>query len=309
MKKLCFLLLTFVLYNCSSSFCEEDSQKSDEHDLQKEEIKMLITYGQSLSVGGLSYSQDNDFGNALSFQGGGSEYAYNVDINNPESIINYYGDDFTDLSVNNNGVATPIASLYLSYINSLNDNVDRERIKYIFSAPGDVGKSIDCFVKDTYYYKRLLFSVSKAKEIADKNGNLFSVPVIYWVQGEDNTHVLEGSGNDSSKGYYLTLKELFKDLNRDIKDITKQESDVIFITYQQSPVLDVDYQGLHYNYGGPYMAQLKLALEENNVYMGGPMYQYEYADIWHPVYREVVGIQAGQMMRRILAGGGINAFI
>lgn len=306
MKKTIIYSILFICTSCSS-ICIDDEMSSTEEYVKKEDIRMLITYGQSLSVGGLTYSKDNDFYNAISFQGGGSEYAYNVDINNKESVENYYGEDFINIIDCQNGIATPIASLYLSYIKSLNHLWDKDSIKYIFSAPGDVGKSIDYFVKDSYYYKRLLYSVTKAKEFADKRDAVFSVPVIYWIQGEDNTKIEEGSDNNSSYGYYLTLKNLFEDLNRDIKMITNQYEDVSFITYQQSPVLNVDYQELHYDYGGPYMAHLKLALEEDNVYMSGPMYQFEYSDIWHPVFRETIGIQAGLTMHRI-TGGGYKCF-
>lgn len=101
------------------------------------------------------------------------------------------------------------------------------------------------------------------------------------------------------------MKKLFIGLNNDIKSISKQKKDVVFITYQTAPVVGtIPYPSVDdpstYEDCGPSFAQLKLAKEKNNVFMGGAMYQYDYGDIWHPKDRATVGIQLGIIAKRII---------
>nr|DAW48997.1 MAG TPA: acetylxylan esterase related enzyme [Crassvirales sp.] len=271
------------------------------------DINMLINYGQSLSVGGLIDKYAGNFYKTLVFKGGGNEWSSNVNINSEESVNDFYGTDLYVLEDTNKRVGTPVGCNALSWMKLLTDenDIDLNNFEYqfILSTPGLSGAPIEYFIKNTNTYNRLLLSVRKGKELSNKLNKTFSVPVLFWVQGEGNTpgNVDESLHKTKEQDYYNKLKQMFVDLNSDIKSITGQTNDVVFITYQMAPVIGVNFSGNKYNYSGPSWAHLKLALNENNVYLGGAMYQYDYGtDIWHPLNREVVGLQAGIIAKKII---------
>lgn len=265
-------------------------------------INMLICYGQSLSVGEGATNAHSNFRNMISFKGGCNEWASNVDINDSISVANYYGDDFVLLNSITNKNWPPVASIAVTWMNLLEqeDEIDLSEFdnQFLLSTPGYTGISIERLSKDTEYYQRLLLGVKKAYEFSQKANKTFGVPCLFWVQGESNVADTEGQ-------YYEKLQKFFNGLNTDIKSITKQKKDVIFITYQTAPVIGtIPYPSVEdptiYEDCGPSFGQLKLAKERNNVYMGGAMYQYEYVDIWHPKDRAIVGTQLGIIAKRII---------
>lgn len=269
------------------------------------DVNMLINYGQSLSVGGSLDSSAADFHKMLTFKGGGNEWRENVDIDDPISVENYYGTDLLIFEETSVTVGAPVGCNALAWMERLinENNVDLDTFEYQFllSTPGYSGAPIEFFIKDTTYYKRLLFSVTKGKQLSNKMGKTFCVPALFWVQGEGNTQVNPDNPDQLEQDYYNKLKQMFIDLNTDIKAITGQENDVAFITYQQSPVLDIVWNDTNYKYSGPSWAHLRAALELENVYLGGAMYQYDYGtDLWHPTDRNVVGLQAGIVAKRII---------
>lgn len=266
-------------------------------------VNMLICYGQSLSVGGGATNSQSNFRNTISFKGGCNEWASKVNINNPESVANFYGDEFVLLDSITNKSWPPAASIAVSWMNLLEkeDNIDLSEFdnQFLLSTPGYSGISIEKLSKNTEYYQRLLLGVKKGYEFSKKTNKTFGVPCLFWVQGEANVKT------DTEEQYYDKLKRIFIDLNNDIKSITKQKKDVVFITYQTAPVIGtVPYPSIEnprtYDDCGPSFAQLKLAKEKNNVFMGGAMYQYDYGDLWHPRDRATVGIQLGIVAKRIV---------
>ena len=266
-------------------------------------INMLICYGQSLSVGGGATNAQSNFRNIISFKGGCNEWGSKVNINDPKSVANFYGDDFVLLDSIAGKSWPPVASIAVSWMNLLEkeNNLDLSEFdnQFLLSTPGYSGISIEKLSKDTEYYQRLLLGVKKGYEFSKKANKTFGVPCLFWVQGEANVKT------DTEEQYYEKLKKIFIDLNNDIKSITKQKKDVIFITYQTAPVIGtIPYPSVDdprtYEDCGPSFAQLKLAKERNNVYMGGAMYQYDYGDIWHPKDRATVGIQLGIIAKRII---------
>ena len=286
------------------------------------DVNLIIFYGQSLSVGGSVPVSSNDFHKMLTFKclnkngnfvGGSNEWANDVDIDDSESVSQYYGTDFyliEDKAEQIISHAAPISSAALTWMNRLmveNDvNLDTFDYQFIMSSPGLSGASIEMIRKNTAYYNRLLFSVQKAKLYANKLGKSFAVPCVFWAQGEGNTFREPIPGSQTEQIYYNDLKQLAADLNTDIKLITGQSKDVAVITYQQSPIIGVTPEGEseQYNYSGPSWAQVRLAREtDNNIYMGGAMYQFEYADKWHPTDRVVVGLQAGINAKKLINEG------
>ena len=272
------------------------------------DVNMLINYGQSLSVGGSLNKNAGNFYKTLVFNGGGNEWASNVDINNTTSVEDFYGDELYILEETSKSVGTPVGCNALAWMKLLaeENDIDLNTFDYQFllSTPGLSGAPIESFIKGTSCYQRLLFSVTKGKELSNKACKNFNVPAVFWVQGEGNTGVSSSYPEEAMLDYFNKLKQMFIDLNNDIKEITGQKNDVIFITYQMAPVLGIDFETRHYTYSGPSWAHLKAALELPNVYLGGAMYQYDYGtDLWHPLDRCVVGLQAGIVAKRIINDG------
>jgi hypothetical protein len=296
--------ITFVVI--TSLFCSQLLYGQGEKPFLKKfdyNINMLICYGQSLSVGGGATNAQSNFRNIVSFQGGANEWASKVDIYDPKSVASFYGDEFVLLESITDKSWPPVASIAVSWMNLIEqeNNLDMSDFdnQFLLSTPGFSGISIEKLSKGTEYYERLLLGVKKGYEFSKKANKTFGVPSLFWVQGEANVPT------DTEEQYYDKLKKIFADLNNDIKSITKQKRDVVFITYQTAPVIGtIPYPSVEnpriYEDCGPSFAQLKLAKEKNNVFMGGAMYQYDYSDLWHPKDRATVGIQLGIIAKRIL---------
>lgn len=269
------------------------------------DVNMLINYGQSLSVGGGAANVNDDFRNVLSFPGGINEWDAKLDIENERQVEQFYGKDLVPLSSLNCSNYPPVASCALAWMSLLEKenhiNFKNFDYQFLLSTPGYSGIEIEGLAKagrfpdfkspektPGYYYKRLLMSVRKGMENAHRQGKTFGVPCLFYVQGEADC-------TENTEEYYPKLRQLFEDLNTDIKAITGQQQDVQFITYQMSSYEPVN------SVSGPTYAQLKLAQEQDNVHLGGAMYQYDYGtDKFHPVDRAIVGLQAGIIAKRII---------
>lgn len=272
------------------------------------DVNMIINYGQSLSVGGGAATINDDFKNVLAFPGGINEWASELDIDDQQQVDRFYGNALVELNKLQCKSYPPIASCALAWMSLMEkeNHIDLNNFDYQFllSTPGYSGIEIEGLSKvgrfpnykspekeQGYYYRRLLMSVRKGMENAHRQGKTFGVPCLFYVQGEANCV-------EKTEVYYPKLKQLFDDLNTDIKAITGQKEDVVFITYQMSSYEPVGCVS------GPTYAQLKLAQELDNVYLGGPMYQYDYGtDKFHPLDRAIVGFQAGIIAKRIINDG------
>ncbi len=261
------------------------------------DINMLPFYGQSLSVASNATNGSSNFRNILSFKGGCNESLSNVNINDITSVNSFYGEDLLLLSSLSNKDWSPVAASAIAWMSLLEKEncVDLSNFDYqfILSTPGRSGAGINSFVKGSDLYSRLLFSVNKAFKMAVDKGKTFGVPVLFWAQGESNA-------NDKESDYYNTLDQLFVDLNADIKTITGQTKDVQFITYQGAPVVGVTVDNQSFKDYGPAFAQLRLAMDKENVHFGGSMYQFKYSDLWHPVDGALVGMQMGIQAKRLI---------
>ena len=295
-------LLTFVIavnFSCELSSDELESyQKIFDYD-----VNMLICYGQSNSSGANATDNNTDFRNTISFIGGCNESISDVNINDPSSVSNFYGNKFVDINSLNREDWPPISAIAVTWMDLLEkeDKIDisNHEKSFLLSTPGSRGSTIDALLKDTDYYQRLLFSVKKATEFSEKSNKTIGVPCLFWVQGESDMIYPESE-------YYKKLKTLFNNLNTDIKKITQQKKDVIFIISQTATVIGntrnySDGSSRVFQDSGPSFAQMRLIKEEKNVYLGGAMYQYEYEDFWHPKDLAVVGIQSGIIAKRIFS--------
>jgi hypothetical protein len=265
-------------------------------------VNMLIMYGQSLSIGGGASDDHTDKRSTLSFIGGNNEGLIDLNIGDREMVENFYGQDLVLLNTLSDIHYGPGVSASIAWMQLLEqeNKIDLSNLNYQFllSHPGLSGSSILGLNKGTASYNRLLFSVQKGYDYTIKKGETFAVPILFWVQGESDI-------KKSKEDYYSLLKQLFIDLNNDIKAITGQTENIKFITYQTSPLVgNIPYpsptEPRVFKDSGPSWAQLQLALEVNNVYGSMAMYQYEYKDIWHPVDRAIVGLQLGIAAKRLI---------
>ncbi len=91
---------------------------------------------------------------------------------------------------------------------------------------GQGGTGIEDLGRGSKPYKKFLEEIEKAYRKARDKGWKFEVPAFCWMQGEDDIVW------SKSRNYKKDLKKFQTDLNNDIKAITKQQKDVICVTYQ-----------------------------------------------------------------------------
>lgn len=251
----------------------------------------LIVYGQSLSVGG-SFTLPLDLYDSKTYQGG---ILTNYDPDVAGAANTYFGSSLKDLP--KTGTETPgkgMARILKDLILSENQiPINEQNFTPVVNAPGTGGASWTTLSNTSgKEYRRLLESVRRGKDFAMALNKTYSVPVLAYIQGENS-----GDKAKDIPTWYANLESLFDSLNENIKAITGQEEDVQFITYQiasfpQNPPATVNVP----------LAQLKIALEKENVHFGCAMYQFEYADALHgtaTTYR-LMGASMGVVAKRAI---------
>ncbi len=283
--------------NIVSSELSGLSSKTADNLITNDDIEMILTYGQSLAVGGGASDSSTDFKNTPTFALGSSLYSRSFTTEAEKNT--YYGTQFVMLEDNSVNEQYPPATASLTTILNLIEqenkvNVDSYGYQLMAQTGGSSGSPISGINKGTTAYSNILEVIQKAKEFSNKEGKTFSVRIINWVQGEADRSL-------TKEAYYSLLEALFNDFNTDIKAITGQVDDVQFVTYQTSPWLNV----LLDNYYdiGVQEAQLQLANDKNNVHLCGAMYQFAYGDYYHPTDRAVIGLQQGIANKRIIHDG------
>ncbi|MDQ1150148.1 hypothetical protein QE382_002132 [Sphingobacterium zeae] len=281
-------------------------------DFVKYGILMIIGDGQSLEDGSGAANNTANIGNAIAFNGGVTIGNYTP---NTSSLVEVPDADLNSFVPLNDAPAarggTPIVAT-LAAFNTLLERENNIKLadygnKYLALTGGVSGASIEYHKKGTQSYINIIKAVTKAKQIANALGQTFGVPFLFWAQGEADR-------GQEKNWYYTRLKQLFEDFNTDIKAITGQTDDVKFITYQTSPWKERWYpsgaltqqpgdlatgpQGI-----GVQAAQVQLANDMANVFLCGAMYQFPYADYFHPTDRANVGQQRGVAMKRIAVDG------
>ncbi|RCS26550.1 hypothetical protein DUT90_12400 [Polaribacter sp. WD7] len=252
----------------------------------KYNIEGILTYGQSLAVGGGASNSNSDFKNTLSFVGGNSVIR-TIDLSS-----------FVKVEESSKVSYTPVMASTLAALNLIEkeNNLDIETYGYQFLSltGGRAGLPVSSMNKGTWAYQNVIDAINSAKTLADQEGKTLAWRVINWVQGEANRF-------DTKEDYYNQVEKLFNDFNSDIKAITGQIEDVIFIIHQTSPWLGRDLGGaVPHPHINVQEAQLQLANDKANVYMDGGSYQFKYSDSFHPSDRAVVGLKQGVVLKRIL---------
>jgi hypothetical protein len=259
-------------------------------------IEVIGTYGQSLAVGGGATSDLNDFKNTLTFLGGSSIPQSN--FSSQAEKDSFFGDTFKLLENNDSIESYPPATASLTTVLSLIESENKINIEdydyQLFPLTGGrSGASILTINRGTAYYNNYLEAIIKAKEFANNQGKSIAVRVINWVQGESNY-------NTNKENYKFLLNELFSDFNNDIRAITGQSHDVIFITYQVSPWIGRVLGGVSMDNMDISEVHVEIADENLNVFNCGAMYQFKYTDSFHPADRAVIGLQQGVAFKRLI---------
>ncbi len=157
---------------------------------------------------------------------------------------------------------------------SLASKTGEDTIVCIF--PGGLGmQPIKKLMKGSLPYHKFLEEITCAYKEAQEKGWDFNIPAICWMQGESDI------ADYPETDYKTLLKQIYLDLNIDIKEITHQSNDIRIICYQSNIVT----KGTRYkpNFfrgteGQTPQAQMELIRDDSVFWASGPMYPYSYVD-------------------------------
>lgn len=159
-----------------------------------------------------------------------------------------------------------------SMAETLADKLGKDTLICIF--PGGQGLTdIARMSKGTIPYYRFLKNINKAYTYSKKRHWEFVIPAICWMQGESD--IADYPGTD----YKKLLQNFSRDINYDIKQITRQKENVQIVCYQTSTIT----KGARYvrdNYdcleSRPPQAQMELVRDDSLFWASGPTYPYSF---------------------------------
>ena len=164
-------------------------------------------------------------------------------------------------------------SIY-SMAESLASKIGEDTIICIF--PGGCGtQPIKKLMKGSSPYNKFIEEITCAQKNAQEKGWNFIVPAICWMQGESDI------ANYSKTDYKTSLKQMYQDLNADIKSITHQSNNIRLICYQTNIVTrGRNYEPNHFNSTEAKIpqAQMELIRDDSVFWASGPMYPYSYVN-------------------------------
>lgn len=157
---------------------------------------------------------------------------------------------------------------------SLASKTRKDTIICVF--PGGLGmQPIKNLMKGSSPYNKFTEEIACACSRAQDKGWKFNVPAICWMQGESDI------ADYPETDYKSLFRQMYQDLNTDIKNITHQTNDIRIICYQTNIVT----KGKRYkpnNYKGTEAqtpnAQMELIREDSAFWASGPMYPYSYVN-------------------------------
>ena len=142
--------------------------------------------------------------------------------------------------------------------------------------PGGLGmQPIKNLMKGSSPYNKFLEEITCAYKNAQEKGWDFNIPAVCWMQGESD--IADYPDTD----YKSLLKQMYQDLNADIKNITHQSNDIRFICYQTNVVTKGKrYKSNHFNgtEAQTPQAQMELIRDDSLFWASGPMYPYSYVN-------------------------------
>lgn len=164
-------------------------------------------------------------------------------------------------------------SIY-SMAESLASKTGEDTIICIF--PGGLGmQPIKNLMKNSSPYNKFIKEINCAYKNAQEKGWNFNIPAVCWMQGESDI------ADYTETDYKASLKQMYHDLNADIKSITHQSNNIRFICYQSNVIT----KGKRYKPNHFYsletqtpQAQMELIRDDSIFWASGPMYPYSYVN-------------------------------
>ena len=137
---------------------------------------------------------------------------------------------------------------------------------------GSDGTIISHLGKGTKPYKKLLHDIKTAYQSAIDKGLSFEIPALCWMQGETDVNSYPGTN------YRELLLQFTKDINNDVKLITKQQKDIEIICYQTNAITrakQFDHLAYHCVETEVPQTQLELIRDNPMFHASGPTYPYD----------------------------------
>jgi hypothetical protein len=204
-------------------------------------ISHRISYGQSLALGNGSAvnSLPGSFYDSLMFNANGdltagprAQAGTGTAAQNHASLINYEERPTSGAAPSGN-METLLGTCFrmIKRLLIAENNVQPTDFDYILlgSAPGQSNTAIAGLVKGQTPYTNLINDVTYGLARAQELGKSYAVDAVYWSQGERDVTLLTPRAT-----YSAALKQLYNDLNGDIRGITGQTHDIKLIGYQIS---------------------------------------------------------------------------
>ncbi|MBQ9204626.1 MAG: hypothetical protein IJ155_10360 [Prevotella sp.] len=149
--------------------------------------------------------------------------------------------------------------------------------------PGGRGMTtLQDLMKPSAPYKKFMSEIALASEKARSRGWEFYVPAVCWMQGESDI------ADYPDYDYKEKFRQMYQDMNADVKRITHQTSDIRIVSYQATAITKGDhYKPNHFEALEPRTpeAQMELIRDDSLIWVSGPTYPYHFV-------REAIHIDA-----------------
>ncbi len=239
--------------------------------LLKSDMIWKSVYGQSLS---LASPADGDVAvhttarpNLFMFYGGVNSIRA-VDANTrTNSIVPLIEGPYAPSTQTTETLGYSIGSTFLEALLTENKfTIDTDnQFDVLVSSDGNGGMSVLQLSKGTSHYTRWYASLTAAKARANELGKTLKCLTIDWIQGEQDIENLTTKAD-----YKARVLQLYNDMSSDIKLVTGQTEDPIFVMAQTA-------SHNHYNmYPEIAIAQYELCVENANFELGSCLYHFDY---------------------------------
>ncbi|WP_191569532.1 hypothetical protein [Paracoccus yeei] len=171
-------------------------------------------------------------------------------------------------------------------------------------SPAFAARNVSALSKGTPLYGVLIDGLTKARDLALAEGGAVVVPIIHYLQGEQD-YSLSSTPDNTRALYFQRVNQLFDDLASDVMTATGQAQPPLILFGQTTKTWtnEVDASGTYGLSVG--MAQMETALTRRDAVMVGPTYPYtntgghldSNGSRWY-------GCHAAKVARRIMQGKG-----
>jgi hypothetical protein len=223
----------------------------------------FIIYGQSLSVGKISYQAmpetplPNNYmiGNQIWIANG------NTGLDQLNPLVSNFNHSMSNTGEN------PLTGA-VNHIRLASSHLLTDDDKFIATSTGDGGRTIAQLSKghELKLYEDYLTALQSARSIARKEGSTITCPAIFWMQGESDYILLPSASKNAYKAALLRLKNEMQSDVVSRYDQTASEKP-LFFTYQTNGSWTRTKGNL-----GVGTAQVEAANENSDIICAGPVY-------------------------------------